>query len=321
MNSCMQITGFSYTQSGHFSGLHPTAVRAAHASSRAPPDARCSTHELLLGRLPAAAIGSYLYSVPQPLLSAAVEAHAVGVRIHLDCRQPPAVCSSFTMRLLSSFALLLLATTIVRVASDSPQTHRRSSLQSDSLTVAGVNLERRGVHRSTRSDVSGEISSGALGVASGDGVIQRQTYVFPSEYEAIDCGLTLAFSNGVVFGPVSVRLLREEGTSTTRCEVFMHSKISAIPEISSFFFFPVPTDSAIGRSTTISVAVLCVCNVRSEAVQAFCGQICTWQAASYTCEQPVSAGSSNTSLGWDASEAVYVASPPVLEYTFLPTQH
>jgi|EP01046_Picozoa_sp_COSAG06_P053361 uncharacterized transporter YbjL len=47
--------------------------------------------------------------------------------------------------------------------------------------------------------------------------IQRQTYAFPSEYEAIDCGLTLRFSSGTVFGPVSVRLRRDEPTTTTRC--------------------------------------------------------------------------------------------------------
>ena len=60
--------------------------------------------------------------------------------------------------------------------------------------------------------------------------------------------------------------------------------------------------------------------VRSEAVRAFCGEACTWQTASYQCEQPVSAESSNTTLVWDAGEAAYVASPSLLEYTFLPTQ-
>ena len=61
--------------------------------------------------------------------------------------------------------------------------------------------------------------------------------------------------------------------------------------------------------------------VRSEAIRSFCGEACTWQAASYQCQQPVSAESSNTSLLWDEGDAAYVADPPLLEYTFLPTQH
>lgn len=49
-----------------------------------------------------------------------------------------------------------------------------------------------------------------------DNVIQRQMYAFPGEYAAIDCDLTLVFSSGLVFGPVSLRLLRDEETTTTR---------------------------------------------------------------------------------------------------------
>lgn len=58
--------------------------------------------------------------------------------------------------------------------------------------------------------------------------------------------------------------------------------------------------------------------VRSDAILAFCGEACTWQAASYQCDQPVSAESFNTTLVWDAAQAVYVASPPLVLYTFLP---
>ena len=152
-----------------------------------------------------------------------------------------------------AFRLLALALLTATAAAGS------SSRKHQIGTVAGVQMN--GTHAGAGADA--ELAAE---------VIQRQTYTFPSEYELIECGLTIRFSNGLGLGPVPVSLRRDEPTETT-----------------------------------------------SEGVRAFCGEECTWQTASYQCEQPISTGDSNTSLVWDAGEAAYVADPELLEYTFEPT--
>ena len=76
-----------------------------------------------------------------------------------------------------------------------------------SATIAGVVMNG--------SRAVAKLSSGSPSFSE-EGVIQRQTYAFPEEYAAIDCGLTLTFSTGTVFGPLNVRLQRDEPTTTTR---------------------------------------------------------------------------------------------------------
>lgn len=100
--------------------------------------------------------------------------------------------------------------------------------QIQTAVVAGV-MRLNGTHHAAAAGAGGagvptssssKLSSGgpsAVVVPGGEGVIQRQSYVFPSEYETIDCGVILRFSNGLGLGPVPVSLRRDESTSTTRC--------------------------------------------------------------------------------------------------------
>ena len=82
------------------------------------------------------------------------------------------------------------------------------------LTVAAATS--RDDQISTVVDVTNYRPHVGFKLSATENVIQRQTYVFPSEYAEIDCDLTLVFSSGLVFGPVNLRLQRDEETSTTR---------------------------------------------------------------------------------------------------------
>jgi hypothetical protein len=172
-----------------------------------------------------------------------------------------------------------------------------------------------------------ELTTGRPSLLSNERVIQRQTYAFPSEYEAIECELTLVFSSGVVLGPVSLRLRRDESTTTTRCVCILSTyryltylrgstlvpvQLRLFPSVMSgppwhtvryakgLVWIKCRGVQTSSKKREVSMGASGV--VHSEAVQLFCGEACTWQVASYQCQQPISTGSSNTSLVWNAGD-------------------